>query len=421
MIRSQLPAVVRTKHVVVALQLGLSIVVGIASAATSVLPRWVPAPGYAAVVPTRNTLGSQDPAIGVKDAWWVAQWGGKRNNQILNAWGSSAYAQDLGHYGSIIYAGGGHGDYGGNEVYALDLDSLVYRRLGTVTPVSGTDVREDYQHCEYEYGVPMSSHNYDGLVAIPGALVGGGKGILLRPQSMACGHLARDSGWAHAFDFNTMKWSRWSVNAYGDNRGIGPIFGTALDPMRKRVWEIAMASTSAVTRIGWLDLETRRHGWTTISKSPVVYVDSLCLEYVPSSDIVVGGFMEGPHATHTTLAYFSSKDPASGLRRARLNRSIPAGGPSLAYVGENLRLYAYVKSDPNTLYEIEIPQDPSQTWRVTARRIAGYDMSALSFGSGGMYKKMLYVPRISSLLFSSVSVRISPGAGPVIVYRVPGS
>ena len=67
----------------------------------------------------------------------------------------------------FILRGGGHGNYGGNELYAFDMDSLTWSRLTDPTPYDDLDV-----HCSRKSnflidGQPRSIHTYDGDAYIP--------------------------------------------------------------------------------------------------------------------------------------------------------------------------------------------------------------------------------------------------------------
>jgi len=78
---------------------------------------------------------------------------------VITAWNSAAY-DPVGH--RFFVMGGGHTDYGGNEVYAYDLDTLEWTRLTDPAPLTvqdGGQWRPD--------GSPAAPHTYDGLVWNP--------------------------------------------------------------------------------------------------------------------------------------------------------------------------------------------------------------------------------------------------------------
>jgi len=61
----------------------------------------------------------------------------------------------------LVFWGGGHNGYGGNEVYALDLNTLQMLRLDSPSP-SNTSCAETYRD-----GTPNARHTYGGLAYIP--------------------------------------------------------------------------------------------------------------------------------------------------------------------------------------------------------------------------------------------------------------
>ena len=69
----------------------------------------------------------------------------------------------------LLIWGGGHRGYFGNEVYALDLKSVVMRRLNDPSDISGIDLTDCNSKEAYADGRPSSRHTYDGLAYIPEA------------------------------------------------------------------------------------------------------------------------------------------------------------------------------------------------------------------------------------------------------------
>lgn len=75
---------------------------------------------------------------------------------IMGAWSGGAYAPEQ-H--KLMVFGGGHNDYGGNEVYMFDLDRLEWQR---VTNPSRYD-----EHRQTLDGTPRARHSYDGIEWLP--------------------------------------------------------------------------------------------------------------------------------------------------------------------------------------------------------------------------------------------------------------
>ena len=87
-------------------------------------------------------------------------WGWSGSSSVLKAWNSAAYDPE-GH--RWFFMGGGHADYGGNEVYQYDFDTLQWTRLTEPSPLT---VQQSDGHWIPESG-PISPHTYDGAVWNP--------------------------------------------------------------------------------------------------------------------------------------------------------------------------------------------------------------------------------------------------------------
>ncbi|HEX9626890.1 MAG TPA: hypothetical protein VGA00_08150 [Acidiferrobacterales bacterium] len=76
---------------------------------------------------------------------------------VIRAWSGGAYDSKRDR---LIVWGGGHADYGGNEVYAFDVNALAWQRL--TLPSQGP-----FDRVQLNDGRPASMHTYDGLAYIP--------------------------------------------------------------------------------------------------------------------------------------------------------------------------------------------------------------------------------------------------------------
>lgn len=84
--------------------------------------------------------------------------GGNSVKAVVNAWGGAAVRQSSGHY---LLHGGGHGDYGGNEIYAIGLadDAPAWSRPWG--PTANADITSDTAY--YADGNPAAQHTYYSL------------------------------------------------------------------------------------------------------------------------------------------------------------------------------------------------------------------------------------------------------------------
>ena len=94
------------------------------------------------------------------------------SRKVLSAWNSAAY-DEAGQ--RLFFHGGGHGDYGGNEVYQFDLKSLEWSRLSDPAPLTLQPDPEEHprrwlpidEDGDGFPDTPSSAHTYDGLVWNP--------------------------------------------------------------------------------------------------------------------------------------------------------------------------------------------------------------------------------------------------------------
>jgi len=113
---------------------------------------------------------------------------------VINAWNGGIADTKRNR---LIVWGGGHNDYFGNEVYALDL------KLGALTRITEPSVPNDVNRCPeaYEDGHPNSRHTYNGLAYMANVdqmfAYGGGLAN--------CGFLSTGT-WS--LDLNTLQWQR---------------------------------------------------------------------------------------------------------------------------------------------------------------------------------------------------------------------
>ncbi len=79
---------------------------------------------------------------------------------VTKAWSGGAYDTNRDWY---IVWGGGHGDYGGNEIYAFDINALAWSRLNDPS----YDLGGNSDSGVYPDGTPRSVHSYGYIVYVP--------------------------------------------------------------------------------------------------------------------------------------------------------------------------------------------------------------------------------------------------------------
>lgn len=143
---------------------------------------------------------------------------------VMSPWSGGAY--DTKRERLIVW-GGGHGDYGGNEIYVFDVATLKWARLNDPSPdPGGEDTDGDRRLAD---GTPGSRHTYDYLEYIPDPIdrffVGGGSGVYRDGQN-------KDFN-TYYFDFNTLQWETKMV--LGAPASIGAT--TDYDPVTGCVYQ----------------------------------------------------------------------------------------------------------------------------------------------------------------------------------------
>jgi Bacterial Ig domain len=118
---------------------------------------------------------------------------------IIDAWNSGTYDTKRDRY---LVMGGGHNNYGGNELYAFDINTLKWSRIwgpSTVVPAQGGSCNETYPD-----GNPSSRHTYDAVEYIPGL-----DRLWIHGGSLWCGS-GGSSQATWLYNFVTAQWERKS-------------------------------------------------------------------------------------------------------------------------------------------------------------------------------------------------------------------
>jgi hypothetical protein len=151
---------------------------------------------------------------------------------IVSAWGGGAW--DPLHRKMIVW-GGGHADYGGNEVYAFDVASFAWERLTDPTlPPFNVDPLAD--------GNPVSRHTYSGLTWIDSP-----------PRFFAIGGAMAESGngtnvtWM--FDVDTATWTNAAPPepppvGYSHSTAYDAANGTVLLRVAQSLWSYDIAGNA---------------------------------------------------------------------------------------------------------------------------------------------------------------------------------
>jgi len=244
---------------------------------------------------------------------------------VIDAWGGGAVDTLRNR---LIVFGGGHSDYAGNEIYAVNLLSSTVQRITNPSPpnLSGYNIYGDTCPSALSDGAPNSRHSYDGvayihdidrLFAFGGSLAcktGNGDNVTWM-YDFASGHWLRmnptgtlprwDLGIVTAYDPNSRKvfvHDNYSLSAYdiatnaftrltGDSDFVDIHMTATIDPIRKKLVIVGggWSSTGGVIvyNIGSGSTYTRE-SWATTGGNAVVNAASPGLAYDPVSDRIIG-------------------------------------------------------------------------------------------------------------------------------------
>jgi hypothetical protein len=151
-------------------------------------------------------------------------------HSLIDAW--SGGVADAARNRLIIW-GGGHNDYYGNEIYALDLNTNKLTRLNEPSPVNGNPPFHSPECVEaLSDGAPNSRHTYGGLAYIAHA-----DRMFVFSGSLGCaGGGVGDDTWT--LDLATLKWRRMDPTG-NKNAHPNPVYFDAMadyDPVTKLVF-----------------------------------------------------------------------------------------------------------------------------------------------------------------------------------------
>ena len=181
---------------------------------------------------SKNTIADLDPCPDSECSWS----GSEGQIAVTDAWNGGAFASNEGVLGALVYAGGGHNAYYGNEVYVFDLQSLTWQRRNDPTdgkiPGDASTFHLD-ENCRFWDGSPVVPHTYDSVVYDPET----NRFILLTPSD-AASHVP--PGRPNGCDSTIPAYFDLSTNSWGSMKSAGPggltDGPTAYDHKRKLFW-----------------------------------------------------------------------------------------------------------------------------------------------------------------------------------------
>lgn len=201
-----------------------------------------------------NPLWSEVPDTRLSDVQfnWSPQ-GGTPGATGIYAYSGAAFDT---RRNRLLIHGGGHGDYGGQEIYALDIDTFTWSMVAAPENLADLNETSCTLPTHQNYGrrtannKPKSVHTYDRLVYVEqlDALLDGRASVAYRE----CRGSARE---AALWNFGTNKWEWWSDEQQHTDDSPYPTpfsFGgvgaaAAVHPVTREVWFVAQADNARLT------------------------------------------------------------------------------------------------------------------------------------------------------------------------------
>jgi hypothetical protein len=369
------------------------------------------APASAALSPVRtaNTFVSQNPRI--------PEWGGAFG-KIIDDYSGGVFNPYWGAKGCMVFHGGGHAATDDNSVVILDFNDLAFKRLSTPTmDASAWDkspLLEPYG--EYADGQPGACHSYDNLAILPPDAGGAPHGSLIRVQSQAVEyHRSVNTDWAHRFDMaigqerqHSGRWVRWVGSAM---KPFNPGGCSAYDSKRKRFWYLGGLGYSQPTTVRYLDVGTASKAEAAVATpAPVSGADAPVMRYDAERDVLL--LSVARNDGHASIWWARPWNREGWVdSRLELPKQPNASTVPFDLVTDTGRYVLLTRADVGAAYEVDIPRDVRERWKITRRPIAGGAIG-LAWVVG---KRWSYVPGLKAFIWYARS------SGPVVAYRPLGA
>lgn len=326
-----------------------------------------------------------DPSRTMVEAGYMGQAGVVSN-------GGDAFAPNFGSNGGLVLGGGGHGDYGGNEIYGFDFAQNKWIRLSnpSLSATSTTDPNIDRVHGELPDGSAMAWHGFNTMFVAPGGT--NGKGLLCRISgtSLGIGDGGTSSPWVHAADLGvtpiadpTAIWQRYSLNACN-------LMGSSIPSPSFHCYDVAAGriwggyAGGFHSSLCYFDLATRMYTMVAgVASSNWGYMPNACAHPVHGIMLWVAGFGGYNKPQTLQLMGLDLSNPTQGAVTLKMAGDlIPTSGLSvlggyafpMGIDWDTTNDVGYIccgDDDRNNVYKVTCPADPiNGTWQLTKTPLA---------------------------------------------------
>lgn len=269
----------------------------------------------------------------------------------------------------LVVWGGGHADYQGNEIYAFDVEKLVWERLNNPS-------NANYCQQVNSDGTPNSRHTYNGITYIEHV-----DRLFASGGSLACdgGGCGADITWT--FDFNSLQWADMKPPNTPQTNCENL---SAYDPLSKKVWwfdapglwsydydknkwkqhnndDVSRRTAVVDTKRGLLIVvgqgevvaynvaarDYKQRVWATVGADEFIENWSPGLAYDPVTDRIVGWAGKSVYALNIDTKQWTEHDATGAPSIEALNsiyglwRYVPSLNVFIAMTGANKNIFFY--------------------------------------------------------------------------------
>jgi hypothetical protein len=295
---------------------------------------------------------------------------------IVRAW-NSAIADT--RRNRLIVWGGGHNDYGGNEVYAFELATLQWKRLNDPSPI--TTCEETASD-----GKPNSRHTYGGLAYIADAdrMFSFG-GVLFCPHGI-------DTSATWTMDLENLDWTRMDPTKGGSPNDENHGAVSAYDPTTKLVY-VYDRSTGFWSYDYRKNLYKRLNNQTPLDLHSNAVIDSGSALFLTFGDNQIWAVSIAEKGSHNA----QNRSKAKGCEGLTGNAS-----PGLAYDPVQDRVIGWPDFGPTIyIYDSHTNSCTTQTFTAEAPPDSAHTGSPRS--SNGTFGRFQYFPAYGLFVLASDS------------------
>lgn len=256
-------------------------------------------------------------------------------DSVFTVWTGAALVPELGDKGSVLFWGGGHADYAGNEVYRYDLATRTWSRINEPSTAGNADGwNGPYTNGILSDGTPNVPHTYHFLFARSGKLVTAVRQVSDAPSLTNA---------ISVFDPVAETWDNLAVSG---TVFIGDFGGGVYDASRDGFWLIDPDFLS------WAFFDFATEAWTSYTSGASGYATGNQV-YVPTKDAVLFFPSAG---TPFGLDPATPSDPGNNEVTLTITGTAPtfSNGDGIAW-SANLGAIVYYPSQGNEIYLLTPP------------------------------------------------------------------